>query len=41
MLSIFKFTYSMFVEHEGALEVLEAELTDIELRHVGVVRRVG
>ena len=41
MLSTFKFTYSMFVECEGALEVLEAELTDVELRHVGVVRRVG
>ena len=33
-------TYSMLVECEGALEVLEAELTDIELRQVGVVRRV-
>ena len=34
-------TYSMLVECEGALEVLEAELADIELRQVGVVRRVG
>ena len=31
----------MFVEHEGALEVLEAEHADVELCHVGVVRRVG
>ena len=34
-------TYSMLVECEGTLEVLEAELADIELRQVGVVRRVG
>ena len=31
----------MLVECEGALEVFEAELADIELRQVGVVRRVG
>ena len=34
-------TYSVLVECEGALEVLEAELADIELCQVGVVRRVG
>ena len=31
----------MLVECEGALEVLEVELTDLELPQVGVVRKVG
>ena len=31
----------MLVECERTLEVLETEFTDVELRQVGVVRKVG
>ena len=34
-------TYSMLMESERTFEVLETELTDVELCQVGVVRRIG